>query len=41
MIDTAFKTHKETTFGWVLALQQVWAALRARSEPRRRYLAPR
>lgn len=43
MMDLAFKTHKETTFGWVLALQQLWAALRAPHPPRRqpRILAPR
>ncbi len=43
MIDTAFKTHKETSFGWVLALQILWRALRQRSEARRRprLLAPR
>jgi hypothetical protein len=42
MIDTAFKTHKEVTFGWVLALQWLWAALRAPAGPKRpRYLAPR
>lgn len=43
MMDLAFKTHKETTFGWVLALQQLWAALRAPSPPRKhpRILTPR
>ena len=43
MMDIAFKTHKETTFGWVLALQQLWATLRAPSptEKRPRDLAPR
>jgi len=43
MMEEALKNHKETTFGWVLALQQLWAALRAPSpaEKRPRYLAPR
>ena len=43
MIDQAFKTHKETSFGWVLALQQLVAALKAppASKPARRYLTPR
>ena len=43
MMDEALKTHKETMFGWVLALQQLWTALRAPSPPckRLRYLAPR
>jgi hypothetical protein len=46
MMDEALKTHKETTFGWVLSLQQLWAALRAPAKPtvvrkRLRYLAPR
>lgn len=41
MMDQALKTHKETTFGWVLALQRIWAALRAPATPGRRYLAPR
>ena len=44
MMDEVLKTHKETTFGWLLALQQLWAAFRApaKIEPRRsRYLAPR
>jgi hypothetical protein len=43
MMEEALKTHKETTFGWVLALQQLWAALRAPSPAckRPRYLAPR
>jgi hypothetical protein len=43
MMDEALKTHREMTFGWVLALQQLWAALRApASTPQRsRYLAPR
>lgn len=43
MMDEALKTHKETTFGWVLALRQLWAALRAPpTAPKRpRYLAPR
>lgn len=30
MIDTAFKTHKETAFGWVWAIQCLVAALKAR-----------
>ncbi len=29
-MDEAIKTHKETTFGWVLAIQQLVAAYRAR-----------
>ena len=29
-MDEAVKTHKETTFGWVLAIQQLVAAYRAR-----------
>jgi hypothetical protein len=43
MMDEALKTHKETTFGWVLSLRQLWTALRAPAAmPRRpRYLAPR
>jgi hypothetical protein len=43
MMDEALKTHKETTFGWLLAVRQVWAALRAPSAPRRqpRLIAPR
>ena len=43
MIDTAFKTHKEVTFGWVLAIQWLWAALKARSKGDRdvRILGPR
>ena len=43
MIDEAFKTHKETTFGWVLALQELWATLRAPAKPRKhpRSLVPR
>ena len=43
MMDLALKTHKQDTFGWVLALQQLWAALRAPSPPRRypRLMAPR
>jgi hypothetical protein len=49
MMDEAFKTHKETTFGWLLMAQQLVAALRARAarsaaecatKPMR-YLAPR
>jgi hypothetical protein len=30
VMDEAIKTHKETTFGWVLAVQQLIAAYRAR-----------
>ena len=46
MMDEALKTHKETTFGWVLSLQQLWAAMRAPAKTaaagkRLRYLAPR
>ena len=46
MMDEALKTHEETTFGWVLSLQQLWAALRVPAKPtvarkRLRYLAPR
>jgi hypothetical protein len=43
MMDEALKTHTETMFGWVLVVQQLWAALRApASTPQRsRYLAPR
>ena len=43
MMDQALKTHKENTLGWVLTLQQLWAALRAPSPPRKhpRILAPR
>jgi hypothetical protein len=29
-MDEAIKTHKETSFGWVLAVQQLIAAYRAR-----------
>jgi hypothetical protein len=29
-MDEAIKTHKETTFGWVLTIQQLIAAYRAR-----------
>jgi hypothetical protein len=29
-MDEAMKTHKETTFGWVLAIQQLVTAYRAR-----------
>lgn len=43
MMEEALKTHKEATFGWVLALQALWTALRAPSPPRKqpRILAPR
>jgi hypothetical protein len=29
-MDEAIKTHKEASFGWVLAIQQLVAACRAR-----------
>jgi hypothetical protein len=29
-MDEAVKTHKETTFGWMLAVQELIAAYRAR-----------
>ncbi|SFJ57218.1 hypothetical protein [Caulobacter sp. UNC279MFTsu5.1] len=38
MMDQAFKTHKETTFGWVLLVQewiaarQAWLARRAQRQ---------
>jgi hypothetical protein len=38
MMDQAFKTHKETTFGWVLLVQEwiaarkAWLARRAREQ---------
>jgi len=35
MIDTAFKTHKETAFGWVWAILWLVAALKARPAPER------
>lgn len=42
MMDEALKNHREITFGWVLVLQRVWAALRApAAKSARRYLAPR
>lgn len=43
MIDTAFKTHKETAFGWVWAILWLADALKARSQTDRtvRVLAPR
>ena len=42
MMDEALKTHREMTFGWVLAVQRVWQALRAPSVGQgRRYLTPR
>ena len=43
MMDQALKTHKEMSFGWLLALQQLWAALRAPAPTRRypRLIAPR
>jgi hypothetical protein len=30
MMDQAFKTHKETTFGWALLIQEWIAARKAR-----------
>jgi predicted metal-dependent hydrolase len=30
MMDDAFKTHKETTFGWVLLIQDCVAARKVR-----------
>ncbi len=43
MMDVALKTHKETSFGWVLALRRLWAVLAAPPSPpkRRRYLTLR
>lgn len=42
MMDEALKNHREMSFGWVWALQQVWAALRAPSAGQgRRYLTLR
>ena len=42
MMDEALKNHREMSFGWVLAVQRMWTALRAPScRPTRRYLAPR
>jgi hypothetical protein len=41
MMDEALKTHRDATFGWLLALQRLWAALRAPAKPGRRYLTPR
>lgn len=43
MMDQALKMHKETSFGWVLALQQLWALLRAPSPPQKhpRLIQPR
>jgi hypothetical protein len=35
MMDEVFKTHKETTFGWVLAVQQLVTAVQARRARRR------
>ena len=29
-MDEALKTHKETTFGWVQAIRELFAAYRAR-----------
>jgi hypothetical protein len=43
MMDQALKMHKETTFGWVLALQELWALLRTPSPPSKhpRLIQPR
>jgi hypothetical protein len=50
MMDHALSTHKETTFGWVLLIQDLVAARRARKAREAlaspgpkpmRYLAPR
>lgn len=43
MMDTALQTHKESSFGWLSALQAFWRVLRAPSPPRRypRLIAPR
>lgn len=43
MMDEALKNHKESAFGWVWALREIWSALRAPSPPckRRRLLTPR
>lgn len=35
MMDEAIKTHKETSFGWVLALQHLAAAFRRARTSRR------
>lgn len=35
MMEEVFKTHKETTFGWLLAVQQLVAAVKARRARRR------
>lgn len=43
MMDQALKMHKETSFGWMLALQQLRAALCTPSPPRKhpRLIQPR
>ena len=43
MMDQALKAHKENSFGWLLALQELWAALRTPSPPEKhpRLIAPR
>ncbi len=35
MMDEAIKTHKETSFGWVLAVQKLLAAVRRARASRR------
>ena len=35
MMDEAIKTHKETSFGWVLAAQKLLAAVRRAKAARR------
>ncbi|CAN5408131.1 hypothetical protein BH10PSE4_BH10PSE4_17670 [soil metagenome] len=35
MMDEAIKTHKETSFGWVLAVQKLFAAVRRDKASRR------
>ena len=35
MMDVALKTHKETTFGWMLTIQDLVRACRARGARRR------
>ncbi|MGR4866379.1 hypothetical protein [Caulobacter sp. LARHSG274] len=41
MMDEVFKTHKETTFGWVLAVQELVTAAKARRARRRAAAAAR
>lgn len=43
MMDQALKMHKETSFGWLLAVQQLWTLLRTPSPPEKhpRLIAPR